>query len=139
MIFAARVLRLYHLMPERLRLVSTAVLGAAIGWLTYELLYRLNPFEAYRATTSWFLGFVIGVARQHALHRTLTFTHETPYWRSLGRAYLFYSVSAVLGAFTNYYLTAVLGLHHRAAWLICLVITAGISLLCLKRLVFAKN
>ena len=117
----------------------TAVLGAAIGWLTYEVIYWFNPFDAYRATTSWFVGFVLGVARQHALHRTLTFTQKSLYWSSLGKAYLFYSISALLGACANYYLTSVLGLHHRLVWLICLGITASISLLFLKRLVFVND
>ena len=68
------------------------------------------------------------LARQHGLHRILTFTHESPYWHSLGRAYLFYSVSAVLGAAVNYYLTVILNVHHRLAWLVCLAITAAISI-----------
>jgi putative flippase GtrA len=126
----------YHQLPEQIRLVCTAILGAGIGWVTYEIIYWLNPLDSSRATTSWALAFLIGVARQHALHRTLTFTHHSPYWRSLGRAYLFYSVSTLLGAALNYTLTNRLGLHHRLAWLACLGLTACISMLFLKRLVF---
>ncbi len=126
----------YHQLPEKVRLVLTATLGATIGWVTYEVLYWLNPLTRYRATTSWGLSFLVGVARQHGLHRWLTFTHKSPYWRSLGRAYLYYSVSALLGALTNYYLTVILGVHHRLAWLVCLGFTALISVFFLKRLVF---
>ena len=126
----------YHQLPEPARLVCTAILGAGIGWVTYEIIYRLNPLRASRATTSWAVAFLIGVARQHGLHRTLTFTQHSPYWPSLGRAYLFYSVSAVLGAGLNYTLTVRAGLHHRLAWAACLLLTASISVLFLKRLVF---
>jgi hypothetical protein len=56
---------------------------ATVG--TYEIIYWFNPFEP-RATTSWAVSFLIGVTRQHGLHRMLTFTHQSPYWPSLGRA-----------------------------------------------------
>ncbi len=130
------VVAVYHQLPEPLRLVCTAILGAGIGWVTYEIIYWLNPLHESRATTSWALAFLLGVARQHGLHRTLTFTHHSPYWSSLGRAYLFYSVSAFLGAGVNYTLTVRLGLHHRLAWAACLLLTACISIVFLKRLVF---
>lgn len=112
------------------------MLGAGIGWLTYEIVYWLNPLREFRATTSWILAFLVGVTRQHGLHRTLTFTHHSPYWPSLGRAYVFYSVSAVLGAGLNSILTVRFGLHHRIAWAACLLLTALLSVLFLKRLVF---
>lgn len=129
----------YYQFPEQVRLVCTAILGAGIGWITYEIIYWFNPLDSSRATTSWVLAFLIGVTRQHALHRTLTFTHHSSYWRSLGRAYVFYSVSTLLGAGLNYTLTNRLGLHHRLAWLACLMLTACISLLFLKRLVFRNR
>ena len=130
------IITVYHRLPEPARLICTAILGAGIGWITYEIIYWLNPLHASRATTSWVLAFLIGVTRQHGLHRTLTFTHRSPYWSSLGRAYLFYSVSAFLGAGLNYILTVRVGLHHRIAWGACLLLTAFLSVLFLKRLVF---
>ena len=135
---SSQFMRSYHKLPETLRLVLTAILGATIGWVTYEVLYFLNPLAHYRATTSWGLSFLIGVTRQHGLHRWLTFTYKSPYWWSLGRAYLFYSFSALLGSLTNYYLTAILGIHHRVAWLSCLAITALVSICFLKRVVFVR-
>ena len=131
-----RMLRYYQQLPEPVRLTLTAILGAGVGWVTYELIYWLNPLTRYRATTTWSLSFLIGVSRQHALHRTLTFTHESPYWGSLIRAYAFYSISGLIGAGVNYWLTEHLQVHHRLAWLCCLGITALLSILCLKRWVF---
>ena len=128
----------YRRLPYPIRLGLTAVLGASIGWGTYEVVFWLNPTEQIRATSSWAIGFVIGVARQHALHRFLTFGGTTPYWSELGRAYAFYSISAVIGAAANYAMTVGLGWHHRLAYLGCLSITALFSLLFLKKLVFSS-
>jgi putative flippase GtrA len=116
-------------------LVITACLGALIGFVTYEIIYWINPIDP-RASTSWFIAFVVGVARQHALHRWLTFSHPTPYWKSLGRAYVMYSGSLVVTSALNWGLTEQLLLNHRLAWAICLLVTALISLVFLKRYVF---
>lgn len=116
-------------------MVVTAGIGALIGLLTYEIIYALNPMQP-RAASSWAVAFAIGIARQHALHRWLTFTHDTSYWPSLGRAYVMYSGSAAAGTLLNWGLTAGLGINHRIAWVICLLTTAMISLIFLKRYVF---
>lgn len=130
-----RLVVAYQRMPEKARMVVTALIGALIGLLTYEIIYALNPLTP-RAPTSWILAFAIGIARQHALHRYLTFTERTPYWPSLGRAYVMYSGSALVGTCLDYGLTQWLGVNHRLAWLICLLTTATISLVFLKRFVF---
>jgi len=125
-----------HRLPELARMGFTALLGVLLGWLTYELLYCLNPLAGCRATSSWGLGWTISVWRQHALHRWLTFSSRAPYGKSLRQAYLFYAASGALGGLTNLQLTAGMGVHHRIAWLICLGITGLVSVLFLKRLVF---
>ena len=130
--------RQYHRMPENLRLLVTALLGAAIGLLTYEIIYFLNPLQP-NATISWALSVIVNIARQHALHRWLTFSYPTRYWPSLGRAYVMYSGSAVVTILLNLSLTAGLGLNHRVVWLICTLTTAGISLIFLRRFVFRSE
>ena len=131
--------RRFYSIPEVVRMFITAITGAGIGFITYEIIYWLNPLVTYRATTSWTAGFIIGVARQHWLHRLLTFTHKSPYWKSLRRAYLFYSISALIGTLLNYYLTVYQMIDHRLAWLSCLAVTALMSTLFLKRFVFIKH
>jgi len=132
-----RLVARYHRMPENLRLAVTAVIGAGMSLVTYEIIYLLNPLE-HRATTSWALSFVVNITRQHALHRWLSFTHPTRYWPSLLRAYVMYSGTAVLTTFMNYWLTAH-GMHHRLVWLLCTLTTGLISYLLLKRYVFRKE
>ena len=125
-------------LPQNLRMVLVAIVGALIGLLTYNILYLLIPLQP-RATICWTLSFFIGIARQHGLHRTFTFTHQTPYFESLLRAYVMYSGSAAIGIIVNYILTRIFFTNHIVAWLVCLVITAGISFLFLKKKVFIQK
>ena len=128
----------YQSLSENVRLVLTASIGAFLGLIIYELIYQINPMT-HRATSSWLLAFVLGVARQHGLHRWLTFQSKSPYWSSLFRAYLMYSGSLVLGLILNIVLIDVFNINHRIAWLSCLILTAFISLFFLKKFVFKKE
>ncbi len=131
-------LRHYHRLPEPLRILGTAVLGAAIGYVTYIIVYALQPFEP-RATISWLLAFIINVGRQHALHRVLTYggLHtRTEYWPSLRRAYVMYAGSALATTALNWLLSVRLGINHNLAWLACVSLTGLISLVFLRRFVF---
>lgn len=125
-------------LPQNIRMVIVAIAGALIGLLTYNILYWLIPFQP-RATICWSVSFFIGIARQHGLHRAFTFTHPSPYWESLFRAYIMYSGSAVIGMIVNYILTQIWHVDHMAAWLVCLFITASISFLFLKKKVFIQK
>lgn len=134
-----RLLELYRSMPEKVRMGVTAVIGALIGLLTYEIIYFLMPLEP-RATISWTLSFIVGVARQHALHRWLTFAERaSSYWKSLRRAYVMYSGSLVVGAVLDWVLVEQFGVNHRLAWFCCLMTTATISLVFLKHFVFHED
>jgi hypothetical protein len=132
-----RLVERYRAMPELLRIAATAVIGAAIGYVTYLAIYFLNPLQP-RATTSWFMAFLVNVSRQHALHRYLTFADTGPYWPSLRRAYVMYSGTAAATTTFNWYLTTRLFWNHNLAWLACLGLTALISLALLKRFVFGR-
>lgn len=133
------MLKKYRSMSEKARLCATAILGAAVGLITYELIYLFMPFEP-RATISWILEFIVGIARQHGLHRCLTFSDRaSPYWTSLRRAYVMYSGAFVAGAVLDWILTERLGIHHRVAWVCCLLTTMTISLAFLRNYVFAED
>lgn len=131
-------LRHYRAMPGYLRITATACIGAMIGYVTYLIVYALNPI-APRATTSWLLAFLINVSRQHALHRWLTFDDPGSYWPSLSRAYVMYSGTAVATTSLNWFLAVRHGVDHNLAWLACMGLTAAISLLFLPRFVFPRQ
>ena len=122
-------------MPEKPRMTLVAIIGGAIGLVVYEIIYFLNPIVP-RATTSWLISFLIGVPRQHALHRWLTFGDRTPYWSSLKRAYVLYTTLVVLTTVINYLLVESLHWHHRLAWLTCITTAGAINLIVLKRVVY---
>jgi len=130
-----KLIEKYKQLPENLKIILTALIGAAIGFITYEIVYFINPISP-KASTSWIIAFIIDVARQHALHRWLTFNHKTNYWKSLFRAYIMYSGSLLITTALNWTLTEILDFHYRLAWLICLLIKALISLVFLKKFVF---
>ncbi|AXG69892.1 GtrA-like protein [Kordia sp. SMS9] len=112
-----------------------AVIGAVLGFVTYEIVYYFNPFSP-RATISWIFAFIIGIARQHALHRQFTFSHKTSYFKSLYRAYVVDIGALVFSTGLNWLLAEALHLNHRLVWGICLASTALISLVFLKKYIF---
>lgn len=125
----------YHRLPEPVRIAGIAAVGLVIALITYEIIFALNPFEP-RASISWLVAFMIGVARQHALHRWLSFTHHVAYWPSLGRAYVMDSGAAIISTGLNWLLTEPWGVNHRLAWLVCMVVIAVFNYVLLKRYVF---
>ena len=133
-----KIISAYKTLPENIRLILTAIIGAAIGFVTYEIIYFFNPIEP-RASSSWFIAFLVDVLRQHALHRWLTFDTKTHYWKSLIRAYIMYSGALITTTGLNYFLTKTLLIDHQLAWFICILIKALISLLFLKKYVFKKD
>ncbi|MEM6717911.1 MAG: GtrA family protein [Bacteroidota bacterium] len=123
---------------ETIRMLIIALLGVLLGFITYEIVYYLNPFSP-KATVSWVLAFLIGVARQHALHRRFTFLHKGSYLKSLYRAYVVDIGALLFSTGLHWFLAEMLGLHHRLVWGICLLLTALISLVFLKKYVFKRE
>ncbi|WP_422107375.1 GtrA family protein [Winogradskyella sp.] len=112
-----------------------ALLGVVLGFITYELIYYLNPLSP-RATLSWTLAFLIGIWRQHALHRRFTFLNQSPYFESLIKAYIADIGVLVMSTLLNWWLSEILGLSHRLVWFICLIVASMASFVCLKGYVF---
>ncbi len=133
-----KIISAYKTLPENVRLILTAIIGAIIGFVTYEIIYFFNPIEP-RASSSWFIAFFLDVFRQHALHRWLTFDIKTHYWKSLLRAYIMYSSALITTTGLNFALTKMLLMNHQLAWLICILLKALISLIFLKKYVFKKD
>lgn len=132
-----RLLAHFRALPETLRMVSVAILGALIGLVTYEIVYFFNPIEP-RAPSSWLVSFAIGVPRQFSLHRWLTFDSNVPYAPHLLRAYLLYSTIAAITTGLNWLLVEHLGVAHRLAWLACISTTGLINLFALRPIVFGR-
>lgn len=124
---------------EIVRVSIVALIGTIAAWLTYEIVFLLNGIEP-RATVSWSIAFVIGIFRQHHLHRVLSFPENAlPYAATLKR-----DIVASIGVFLLstaliYTLTEFLGLHHRPAWLAGIIFVALFEYLVLKFFVFPQR
>jgi len=125
----------FYKQSETVRMLIIAIIGVVLGFVTYEIVYYLNPFSP-RATVSWALAFVIGIARQHALHRKFTFSHKGSYVKSLYKAYVVDIGALLLSTGLNWVLSEIVELPHRLVWGICLLCTALISLVFLKKYIF---
>ena len=127
-----------HKRPELARVGVVALIGTVLSWVTYEVVYFLNPFEP-RATTSWAVSFTIGVFRQHHLHRKLTFPHTgVPYCSSLKRDIVASLIVIILSTALNFALTEVGKVNYRVAWAICLVSVAAVDYTLIKLYVFRR-
>jgi putative flippase GtrA len=128
----------FRRLPEKIRLLLVALLGASIGLATYQLIYWVNPFEP-RAPTSWLASFLVGVPRQYSLHRSLTFRSDVPYAPHLARAYALYACVAVVTTSLDWLLVVRHSVPHHLAWLACISTTGLINFFALKPLVFGRG
>jgi len=110
--------------------------GVAIGFVVYNVIYWINPLEP-RAATSWFFACMLGVLRQHALHRWLTF-HDRPvgYASSLGMTYVAYALGIAGSTALNWWFSDVLGFHHLVAWLVAVGSSVALNYVMLERFAF---
>lgn len=128
-----------HTQHEVLRVGIVAAIGTIASYVTYEVVFFFNDIEP-RATTSWTISFVIGVFRQHHLHRYLSFPKTTArYEVTLKRGWFASFLVLVVSVALNYYLTEILSMHHRVAWGACLLSAAGFEYGLLKYFVFRKS
>ncbi|MCA0869974.1 GtrA family protein [Seohaeicola saemankumensis] len=115
------------------------MIGTFAAFVTYEIVFCLNDIEP-RATVSWAIAFVIGMFRQHHLHRVLAFpATRVRYGVSLQREWLSSVLVLIFGLALNYFLTERVGLHHRYAWATCLISVAGLEYGLLKFFVFRRT
>ena len=116
-------------------MLIVALAGVVLGYITYEIIYYFNPISP-KTTLSWALAFIIGVWRQHALHRRFTFLHKTSYFQSLTKAYMVDIAVLVFSTALSWWLSEIMGLGHRWVWLICLIISSIVSFIALKHYIF---
>jgi putative flippase GtrA len=79
------------------------------------------------------VSYAASIWWQHALHRMLVFGDGAPYWQSLLRMYLSYSVSLVLSAALNYGMVELVHLNRDVAWAAGILSTGLINYLVVKK------
>lgn len=119
--------------------ILVAAVGLLLSWVTYEIVFFLNPYE-HKATSSWLVSYVVGVLRQHHLHRRFSFPDShTTYKTTLLRDILSSVTLLFVGTLLNWVLVGVLHLNHRLAWLICTATIAALTLVLIKAFVFKSG
>lgn len=119
------------------RMLFVALIGIVASLITYEIIYYINPFSP-KTTISWSMAFIIGIIRQHALHRYYTFEYKISYFKSLYKAFVLDFSVLMLTSGLNWVLSETFNLHHRFVWLLCLLSSAIMSLFFIKNYVFQK-
>ena len=121
------------------RFVVVGVIGRLIGLAIYALIYSIVQIEP-RAAISWFLSALVGIWKQHGLHRMFTFTESRePYLRSLGKGYLGYSVIIASGTLVHWFIVSTLGVYHYYSWFITQAFNLSFSFLVLRNFVFKQT
>lgn len=129
-------IRQIHARSEVERAILVAIIGAALSFITYEIVFWINPFEP-QATISWVVSFGIGAIRQHHLHRWISFPDSKARYRlSLSRFFFVSILIASISTASNWLLTQTLDVHHRAAWLICITLVGVLNYLAMKLYIF---
>jgi len=118
------------------RFVAVGLTGNLIGLAIYALIYSYVQLEP-RAAISWLLSAFIGIWKQHGLHRMFTFTDSgDSYFRSLGKAYLGYSVIITSGTLFHWFIVSHLGIYHYYSWFITKAFNLSFSFTVLRKFVF---
>eukprot|EP01080_Neovahlkampfia_damariscottae_P009674 gene9674-1880_t len=109
---------------EFIRFGLSGSIGTVLFYIFYELLYRINPVEANKATTTWAVSYLASIIWQHALHRYLVFGWKgTSYFGTLFWTYISYSLSIVMSPVIIYIIVDKMGVDYRIGWFISLCAT----------------
>jgi putative flippase GtrA len=118
------------------RFITIGVVGNLIGLAIYAGVYSFVQIKP-RAAISWFLSALIGIWKQHGLHRIFTFTDSRgPYFRSLARGYIGYSIIIISGTSFHWFIVSFIGIYHYYSWLMTKGVMLSFSFFVLRRFVF---
>jgi len=119
------------------RYLFFGTVGNIIGWIIYNVIFFSNPFAWNKATTSWLLSYLIGVAQQHEMHRRWTFSEsKQKYLDSLKNSYLAYSLGLIVSTIANYYFVYDLEIGLQVSWLLSVIASVVVNYFALKRFAF---
>lgn len=112
-------------------MVSGAICDVFQALIDY-LISKVYTYEWGRTTVCWTLSYTLSIILRHSSHRLLVFgDYDGTYCMSLTRTYMAYSTAIVFSMFTNHQLVE-LGLEHREAWVITMLVTGVYNFFVLK-------
>jgi putative flippase GtrA len=118
------------------RFLLVGPVGVVLGMLQYELLWQLNRLDAYRASSTWIVSSVLGIAWVHALHCRFTFRGpgSARWGDTIGRAYLLYASTVAIGSWLMWLLVDEMSVRRASAWLLTTAVTSVLNFVLLRRL-----
>lgn len=133
-------IRLSGRLGELIRFGLAGLVGVAVGYGIYELVYRVAVTVNHRETIAWATSYLIGVAIQHFMHRTMVFKAvKTSYWGSLGRTYVIYGTGAAVAGYLNFVLVDFTSWNHRIIWLATTGFVSIINYVALKMFAYRST
>ncbi len=136
--YVSKLLTSLRRRPEVVRVVLVGIVGLFLSWVTYEIVFFLVRFEP-RATISWFIAYILGIFRQHHLHRLISFPNPPVRYRiSLARDYISGGVLLALSTALNWILNELFDMNYQVVWLICTAFVGLSDYLAMKRFVFRR-
>ena len=134
------VLEKWREFPEGYRYLVVGGGGVILGWIIYNLIFWLNPFEQNRATTSWAVSYFLAIIRQHALHYHLTFSSsKSTYFESLIGAFGAYGIGWIITTMANGIIMSRFTSDHQIAFFATLCIGFTFNYFLLKKFAFLSN
>lgn len=126
-----------------LRFQLVTPIGFVLGWAQYRLIWWLNPLEADagRAASTWIVEYLIGMLWLHELHRRITFRNSVhqPYLQALGRMYLTYGTTVLIGAGLFELLAGQLGWPPDLGWFTTKVLMAIVNFVALRKFALVQQ
>ena len=120
---------------EIFRFILVGGSGVVIGWFVNNIIYFLNPVNAYKATLTWTLAYIVGVWQQPGLHWNFTCEcSNLSYFKSLKGSYIAYSMGLFISITVNFSLVEVFEIHHQLAWLFSVASSVAVNFVFLKNL-----
>mgnify|MGYP001260358668 CR=1 FL=1 len=119
------------------RYLFFGTVGNILGWIIYNVIFFSNPFSWNKATTTWLLSYLIGVAQQHEMHRRWTFSEtKQDYLDSLKNSYLAYSLGLIVSTIANYHFVYNMEIGLQVSWLLSVIASIVVNYFALKRFAF---
>ena len=119
------------------RFIVSGLVGSAVGFFTYQLIWFCLPDFPAQATAAWFISYHVAVVRQHWLHCRFTFqAMKGRFWSTFGRAYAAYAFGLVITTACHYLVSETLQLGGNIAWIACYAVAIVMNFPLLKHLVY---
>ena len=121
---------------EFMRFNITGCFNSAFAFILYELLYRVNIWDAHTAVAAWVVSSIIGNVEAHYMHYRFTFKSVFNYSTSLNRAFWCYTALLAVTTTSEYFMIERWLINHHIAWLINTCVFGFLNFVLIRWLAF---